>query len=549
MSDTFAPTANSEEYGDRWRSLDPTFWSYQSVEDSDDAATAHLMTLKRHLSDLTNSANGHGNLSLTTTLDHEFSNLGLKAPYSSGSQGFHYPRYMSPSGHLGGSLSSTESAPSECASSPGATRRSVKPFYAQYDSQEIYSSPAYEDGPTFGSWMPQSIYTHSVMNSPSSYNNSTACNMKDLQYAPDTDIDEDSLEDNDCIKVEVHGPEDLALSPVTSDPSFRDEALGQSVRDDASSFNDEDEDKYQASEAGSEYNPLRPKRRNSNQVKSPGRKTPKRTRSMSTAVLGDSKVMKHSQRKTNSTRGPASRPAKSAGKTQKRVFTCAFSHYGCDSTFGSKNEWKRHVGSQHLQLGFYRCDTGFCDPEKQTSSVKSHPSSTKPYNDFNRKDLFTQHHRRMHTPWSSSSKEPSAKVQQDFENSLEDVRKRCWHERRAPPQRSTCGFCRRVFEGPNGWDERMEHVGKHFEGKNNGIADAENLHEEEDEDLREWAVKEGIVRYYGTRGFWLLGMEPLEAKASAGRTSRRRVRVQHEDKDDDDMDEDDMDAEGEEDEG
>ena len=539
MNDSFAPTANLEKYNHRWRMLDPTLWSQQSIEGRDDTSTAHLMSLKRQISELANSANGHGSFSPTTMLGHDFSHLGLQTPFHSGSQGFHGMRYMSPNGHLGGSLCSTDSAPSECASSPDAARHSVKPFYAQYDTQEIYASPTYDEGSAFGNWAPQKVYQHSIVHSPPSYDNATACNMKDLQYTPDPDTDEDTLNDNDCIKVEVHVTEELALTPQTPTLSYRDEALGRSIRDDASSFNDED-DRYQASEADSEYSPERPKRRNSNQVKSPGRKTPKRTKSTNDKILGESKVTKNTSRKNNSARGPPNKSSKRGSDTQKQVFTCAFSHYGCDSTFGSKNEWKRHVGSQHLQLGFYRCDTGLCNPDKQSSSAKSHPSAIKTYNDFNRKDLFTQHHRRMHTPWSSS-KEPSAKVKKEFEDSLEDVRKRCWYKRRAGPQRSSCGFCMRVFEGPNGWDERMEHVGKHFEGKHNGTADAENMQEEEDEDLRDWAVKEGIVEDYGTRGFWLVGMGPPEAQqTSTGRSSRRRAREQPEVKDEDDMD-----AEGE----
>ena len=63
MSDHFAPTTNYDEYSGRWRSLDPTLWSHQSIEDPGDAPTAHLMSLKRHISDLTNSANGHGSFS------------------------------------------------------------------------------------------------------------------------------------------------------------------------------------------------------------------------------------------------------------------------------------------------------------------------------------------------------------------------------------------------------------------------------------------------------------------------------------------------------
>ena len=529
MSDHFAPTTNCDEYGGRWRLLDPTLWSHQSIEDPCDTSTAHFMSLKRHISDLTNSANGHGSFSPTSILGHEFSHLGLQHSFDAESEDLHHLRYVSPSGPLGGSLSCTDSAPSECASSPDTARYTVKPFYGHYSSQDMYSPPACDGGSSFGNWVPQSLNPHNIIQSPPSYDNSTACTMKDLQYTPDLDIDEDPLEDNDCIKVEVHGPEEVALSPAPL--SYRDEALGQSIRDDASSFQDDDEDKYQESEADSDYSPQAPKRRNSNQVKYAGRRSPKRTRSINDAVLGEPKVKKSSQRK-NSSRGPSSKSTKSASNTQKRVFTCAFHHYGCEATFGSKNEWKRHVGSQHLQLGFFRCDTGFCNPDAESSSTKSHSTSAKSYNDFNRKDLFTQHHRRMHTPWSTASREPSAKAKQDFENSLEDVRKRCWHERRAPPRRSTCGFCRRVFEGPNGWDERMEHVGKHFEGKNNGATDVGNLHEEEDDDLREWALQEGIVRDYGPKGFWLVGMEPAEV-SNAGRSSRRRVRPQQKDDEED----------------
>jgi hypothetical protein len=536
MSDSFVPPPNSEEYNDRWRLLDPALCSYQSIEPSDDFSRAHLVSLKRRLSDLTNSANGRRILSSTTMLDQEFAHMGLQTPFSSNPQTFHGLRYMSPNGHFGGSLSSVDSAPSECASSPDAARHSAQPFYTHYDSQEIYSSPSYDEGAAFGNWESQKVYPHSIIHSPSSFDSHTACNLKDLQYTPDPDldVDEEPIEDNDCIKVERRRPAELLLSPGTS--NFRDEALGQSIRDDASSSRDEEEDRYEESEADSEYNPQRPRRRNSGQVKSPGRKTPKRKTSINNTVLGDAKVTKPAQRRQNSTRGPSTRPAKSASNAQKRVFTCAFWHYGCEATFGSKNEWKRHVASQHLQLGFYRCDTGFCDPEAQSSSAKPHPSAEKSYNDFNRKDLFTQHHRRMHTPWSSASKEPTDKVKRDFENALEDVRKRCWHERRKPPQRSTCGFCRKIFEGP----KRMEQVGKHFEGKHHGDEDVSNVQEEEDEDLREWAVREGIVGAYGTKGFWLVGMEPVEVKAGAGRSGRRRGKGQQEARDEEDVD-----AEGE----
>lgn len=186
---------------------------------------------------------------------------------------------------------------------------------------------------------------------------------------------------------------------------------------------------------------------------------------------------------------------KNNNNTTGRTFTCSFAHYGCPSTFVSKNEWKRHVASQHLQLGFYRCDVGPCNihiPIKGTKPVA---------NDFNRKDLFTQHQRRMHTPWQRRGKNhrPSEDEKNAFETSLDGVRARCWVQARYPPIQSRCGFCGKVFTGPQSWDERMEHVGRHFEKD-----EVERLGqgEEEDGELTRWAVEEGIVRM--VRGGWRL---------------------------------------------
>lgn len=214
-----------------------------------------------------------------------------------------------------------------------------------------------------------------------------------------------------------------------------------------------------------------------------------------------------------------------------RPFTCSFRRYGCDSTFGSKNEWKRHVSSQHLRLGIWRCDIDTCVPTQPRRNGSS-PSSggnlrssrgdrfadtskiTTGHNEFNRKDLFTQHVRRMHgPPVSATLAEKTA-----FDNSLEEMRERCWVQLRRPPPRSTCGFCRckgrkdnagqsqqeqgqqqqqqlgdqsadgqqqMIFEGDGAWDDRMEHVGRHLE---NG-----DTEEKEDDGLRDWMVAERLL--------------------------------------------------------
>ncbi|KAA6414407.1 MAG: hypothetical protein FRX48_01156 [Lasallia pustulata] len=218
--------------------------------------------------------------------------------------------------------------------------------------------------------------------------------------------------------------------------------------------------------------------------------------------------------------------------THTRPFTCTFGPYGCPSRFGSKNEWKRHVSSQHIQLGIWRCDQCACIPQpshrlsSSSASKKRGTTATKgnekddiivlggpaveptdgSFNEFNRKDLFTQHLRRMHFPPRSASAEREA-----FEASLEATRRRCWIKTRDPPPSSVCGYCcngdrdigglknESVFEGPESWDERMEHVGRHME---RGHAGREWR---EDVVLREWMVREGLIVWEEREGKWVLG--------------------------------------------
>lgn len=225
------------------------------------------------------------------------------------------------------------------------------------------------------------------------------------------------------------------------------------------------------------------------------------------STISSSRVRKSSTKRQTSTqgRGNRRRGVKTTGEnSSSRTFVCSFAPYGCESTFVSKNEWKRHVTSQHLQLGFYRCDVGKCSVHLHASSnhfLSPSPSSdphsrtaTPPPgqpNDFNRKDLFTQHQRRMHAPWIASGRRrvPSDSEHAAFEASLEEVRRRCWYGLRQTPLQSHCGFCQETFSGEGSWDVRMEHVGRHFERE-----DRQALGEEqEDVALREWGLCEGIL--------------------------------------------------------
>lgn len=198
----------------------------------------------------------------------------------------------------------------------------------------------------------------------------------------------------------------------------------------------------------------------------------------------------------------------------RRPFPCPLAGYGCTSDFASKNEWKRHFSTQHLKLGFWRCD--MCPP-----SVDPHDTTTLYHNDFNRKDLFTQHLRRMHfarpglSPTSTSSNtspslgpspislpprqrlsyrshyRASPHTTLVTEETLPEVQTRCYIKLRDTPMRSSCLFCDDVFDS---WEERMEHVGRHLE-KDKGVAGVKlepatwNL----ERDLEAWFEREGLI--------------------------------------------------------
>ncbi|KAK4121041.1 hypothetical protein N657DRAFT_683158 [Parathielavia appendiculata] len=162
-----------------------------------------------------------------------------------------------------------------------------------------------------------------------------------------------------------------------------------------------------------------------------------------------------------------------------RPFPCAFSFAGCSSTFGSKNEWKRHISSQHLCLQYYRCSA--C-PQSSGADGKG--------NEFNRKDLFTQHLRRMHAPFAikKAISKGDSKLQAEWEAHVKDMQASCLVTRRQPPQRSACPKpdCQTVFEGSGSWDEWTEHVGRHMEKGEANRMGVDRL-------LAKWALDEGII--------------------------------------------------------
>lgn len=184
-----------------------------------------------------------------------------------------------------------------------------------------------------------------------------------------------------------------------------------------------------------------------------------------------------------------------------RPFPCAFSFAGCASTFGSKNEWKRHIASQHLCLTYYCC------------SACPQSSAEGKGNEFNRKDLFTQHLRRMHAPFQikRTIAKGDSKLQAEWDAHVKEMQQSCLVTRRHPPQKSACPRkeCNALFEGPTSWDEWTEHVGRHMEkgeGQRLGI----------DKLLADWALDEGIIELKSDGGYRLCATNGVLPSGSNG---------------------------------
>lgn len=160
-------------------------------------------------------------------------------------------------------------------------------------------------------------------------------------------------------------------------------------------------------------------------------------------------------------------------KQHTRPFTCVFRFAGCESTFATKNEWKRHVASQHLLLNYWLCCQGACANISNASPGGAHVFSglgtvapALPNGAiFNRKDLYTQHVRRMHVPPALKKQIKQKKTVQAWEERIQTLQSEAQKLRCDLPKYMVCPAprCGAQFHGANAWDERMEHVAKHLE--------------------------------------------------------------------------------------
>ncbi|KAI1841966.1 hypothetical protein JX266_011826 [Neoarthrinium moseri] len=190
-----------------------------------------------------------------------------------------------------------------------------------------------------------------------------------------------------------------------------------------------------------------------------------------------------------------------------RPFVCVFNFAGCDSTFASKNEWKRHVTSQHLLLNYWLCQEDACS--KLPNSVPSlDPHASLPNGAiFNRKDLYTQHYRRMHIPQPIKKQVKEKKTIPEWEDCVRSRQEKAHRLRCHLPDYMRCPAigCVAEFSGPNSWDERMEHVSKHLEKAAQGLEPSILFGGENDPTLTTWAFLNGVIKQReDTTGMWCL---------------------------------------------
>ncbi|KAF4345457.1 PR domain protein [Fusarium beomiforme] len=177
-----------------------------------------------------------------------------------------------------------------------------------------------------------------------------------------------------------------------------------------------------------------------------------------------------------------------------RPFICVFHFAGCNKVFANKNEWKRHVSAQHVNLHYWLCTTGACGyPSTPSKGVLGTPTHCRV---FKRKDLYTQHIRRMHAPEEVAKADKKDKsfphdwLVQEKKLQEEAFRQRC----RLPDyMRCPAKDCTTVFSnGHKTWDDRMEHVAVHLERAASNEEPQVIFGGSNDEALTEWASQPSV---------------------------------------------------------
>jgi hypothetical protein len=232
-------------------------------------------------------------------------------------------------------------------------------------------------------------------------------------------------------------------------------------------------------------------------------------------------------------------------KQHRRPFICVFHFAGCESTFASKNEWKRHVMSQHLMLEFWLCTEGNCNRTEAAGSAASARRSTSAQRRlghasasmsrpsaaahsggavFNRKDLHRQHLCRMHMPKRIKQEiEPLQKVDKsastaEWNEMANEFQKRAHRVRCDLPTYMTCPVagCDADFTSENAWDQRMEHMARHLEQAAVDKEPPVGFGGGADPTLMQWALRPDVaVIRQDDHGRWVQN-NPLKTQSRSG---------------------------------
>ncbi|CCC08890.1 hypothetical protein SMACR_07526 [Sordaria macrospora] len=137
-------------------------------------------------------------------------------------------------------------------------------------------------------------------------------------------------------------------------------------------------------------------------------------------------------------------------KRHDKPYACTF--HNCSKNFGSKNDWKRHENSQHLQLEVWRCDekhqrhqgVSLVDDRTSVCGWVAH-----------RREAFRTHLSKEHRIVD----DPTIKKKVTECHIGRNCESRFW-----------CGFCRKTIEFQKdkklAWSARFDHIEDHFIGRN-----------------------------------------------------------------------------------
>ncbi|KAL5116272.1 hypothetical protein ACEQ8H_005830 [Pleosporales sp. CAS-2024a] len=132
-------------------------------------------------------------------------------------------------------------------------------------------------------------------------------------------------------------------------------------------------------------------------------------------------------------------------KRHEKPYGCTYPK--CHKRFGAKSDWKRHEHSQHFQLEAFRCSLPSPSPTTTTTTTTEECGAF-----FIRPENFKQHLSSLHKIFSQDS------INEHI--SKRRIGKNCQHA-------FWCGFEKKIVplvEKRNAaWDERFDHIAKHFE--------------------------------------------------------------------------------------